>query len=132
MALSKRAATADETRRNKRITRVLPVDCKIIDFADHRVSKHALNEGDSFGGRTINISKDGLQIHSDFELDKKTKVDVTLSVNESGKPKIKVSVEVAWARRNAFDIYGRWAMGMRIISAKEADIAALEEFFNED
>ncbi len=43
---------------------------KVIDFADLSVSKHVLKVGDVFGGRTINISQDGMLINSDYELDK--------------------------------------------------------------
>src|SRR4051812_25004390 len=131
MAVSKRP-NSDEVRRSKRVTRVLPVDCKIIDFADNRVAKHALAEGATFGGRTINISKDGLLINSDYELDKKTKIEVSLFLAEGDKTKIKLTGQVAWAKRNAFDIYGRWAMGIRIIEAKPADIFALADFFKEE
>jgi hypothetical protein len=131
MALAKRS-TSEEIRRSKRVTRVLPVDCTVLEFADNRVAKHVLNEGDSFGGRTINISKDGLLINSDYELDKKTKVEIQLSLSEGDKAKIRLTGEVAWAKRNAYDIHGRWAMGIRILEAKPADIFALADFFKEE
>lgn len=130
--IKKSGRVAEEIRRNKRVTRVLPLDCKVVEFADHRVAKHVLNEGDSFGGRTINISKDGLLINSDYELDKKTKVEISLSLDENQKTKIHLSGEVAWAKRNAYDIYGRWAMGIHILEARPADIFALADFFKEN
>jgi hypothetical protein len=121
--------TSEEARNKKRITRVLPVDCRVIEWADLPVAKHSLKIGEIFGGRTINISRTGLLINSDYELDKGTKVDLALSVNEGGKPRLRFTVTVAWAKRNAYNIYGRWAMGMHIISAKPADLEALAEFF---
>jgi hypothetical protein len=130
MTPSKRITADDRPRHAKRVTKIIPVDCKILQFPGDQLSKHVLKKGESFGGRTINISKSGLLINSDFELDKKTLVEVTLSLNPSGKPKIHLSVEVAWAKRNAFVIYGRWAMGMRIVEADEADLDALDEFFH--
>ena len=132
MAVSKKPSSAEEIRRNQRVTRVLPIECKVLEFADHQVAKHALKEGDNFGGRTINISKDGLLINSDFELDKKTKVEITLSLNDSGKHRIHLFGSVAWAKRNAFDIYGRWAMGIHIDEARPADILALADFFKDE
>lgn len=132
MAVPKKPSTAEEIRRNQRVTRVLPLDCKVLEFSGNQVAKHALKEGDSFGGRTINISKDGLLINSDFELDKKTRVEIVLSLNESGKHRIHLIGSVAWAKRNAFDIYGRWAMGIHIDDAKPADVLALADFFKDE
>jgi hypothetical protein len=133
MAVTKKSAKAsEEVRRSKRVTKVLPIDCKIIEFADNRLAKHVLNEGDSFGGRTINISKDGLLINSDYELDKKTRVEIVLSLKEDDKTKIHLTGEIAWAKRNAYDIHGRWAMGISILEAKPADIFALADFFKDE
>jgi hypothetical protein len=130
--LKKSAPTSEEIRRHRRVTRVLPIDCKILEFADNRVAKHSLREGDTFGGRTINISKNGLLINSDYEFDKKTRVEITLLLDENAKVKIRLTGEVAWAKRNAYDIYGRWAMGIRILEAKPADIFALADFFKDE
>jgi hypothetical protein len=132
MVIPKKVQTSAEIRRNKRVTRVLPMDCKVLEFADNVLAKHALKEGESFGGRTINISKDGLLINSDYELDKKTKVEITLSLNESGKHRIHLFGKVAWAKRNAYDIAGRWAMGIHIEEARPADILALADFFKDE
>jgi hypothetical protein len=106
----------------------LPVDCKVVALPLNRSTQHHLSEGDSFGGRTINLSRTGLQVHSDFELDPKTLVDLSLQLGEAGK-KVTVRVEVAWAKRNAVPIYGRWSMGLRITEAKAADLDALHVYF---
>ena len=128
MAVRKRFSS-QEFREKKRVTHVLPVECKVLGFSPVSVAKHILKIGEIFGGRTINISMDGMLINSDYELDKGTLVDLTLSINESGKPKIHLIAEVAWARRNAYNIYGRWAMGMRIKTIKDSHLEALSEFF---
>jgi hypothetical protein len=118
----------EEGRDKKRVTKVLPVDCKVVALPLNRSTQHHLSEGDTFGGRTINLSRTGLQIHSDFELDAKTLVDVSLQLGEGGR-RVTVRVEVAWAKRNAAAMYGRWGMGLRIIESKPADLDALHAYF---
>jgi hypothetical protein len=39
---------------------------------------------------------------------------------------------VVRAKRNAFDIYGRWAMGIHIDEGKPEDILALVDFFKDE
>ena len=116
----------NESRDKLRVTRVLPVDITIVDMLD---STHHLMEGSTFGGRTINISRTGLLVNSDYELDPKTVVDVLLEIDQPSKKKITVRAEVAWAKRNAIDLYGRWAMGLHIIKAKVSELEALHTFF---
>jgi hypothetical protein len=118
----------EEGRDKKRVTKVLPVDCKVVALPLNQSTQHHLTEGDTFGGRTINLSRTGMQVHSDFELDAKTLVDLSLQLGESGR-RVTVRVEVAWAKRNAAAIYGRWGMGLRIIEAKPADLEALYDYF---
>jgi hypothetical protein len=118
----------EEGRDKKRVTKVLPVDCRVVALPLNQSTQHHLSEGDSFGGRTINLSRTGLQIHSDFELDPKTLVDISLQLGDSGR-RITVRVEVAWAKKNAVAIYGRWSMGLRITEAKSADLEALHAYF---
>ncbi len=118
----------EEGRDKKRVTKVLPVDCKLVALPLNQSTQHHLNEGDAFGGRTLNISRTGLQIHSDYELDPKTLVDAKLQLGEGGR-QVTVRLEVAWAKRNAAPIYGRWSMGLRITEAKQADLDALHAYF---
>ena len=121
----------ENQRRAERLTQVLPVDCKVIKNASVNAPRHYLKKGDTFGGRTINISKDGLLINSDHELDIKTQIMVTMSLDNDHN-QIKVLAEVAWVKRNAFDIYGRWAMGMKIQEIDEANFELLASFFSAD
>ena len=118
----------EEGRDKTRVTKVLPVDCKLIALPLNQSTQHHLTEGDTFGGRTLNLSRTGVQIHSDFELDPKTLVDATLQLGETGR-RVTVRLEVAWAKRNAAPIYGRWSMGLRITEAKPADLDSLHAYF---
>jgi hypothetical protein len=120
----------ENIRHSKRLTTVLPVDCLLIKLPDVVVSKHPLKPGNSFGGRTINISQNGLLINSDYELDPKTQVEITISLDKDRREAMKVLAEVAWAKRNAYDIYGRWAMGMRILEINPEHLKILETFFD--
>jgi hypothetical protein len=117
-----------EGRDKKRVTQVLPVDCRVVALPLNQSTQHHLSEGDTFGGRTINLSRTGLQVHSDFELDPKTLVDLSLKLGEGGLA-VTIRVEVAWAKKNAAPIYGRWSMGLRITEAKAADLEALHAYF---
>jgi PilZ domain len=123
------AKPKEDTRRKKRITKVLPVDCTLVSLPLNRTAPHYISPGDSFGGRTINISQTGLQVHSDIELDTMTVVDVTVYLDRP-PDKITVRTQVAWAKRNAADLYGRWSMGLHIIEARPGDLQILHAFYN--
>ena len=119
----------EETRHKTRITKVLPVDCMVVSLPLNRMAPHHLGPNDHFGGRTINISKTGLQVHSDFELDPKTVVDVTVSLDRPSM-KITVRTQVAWAKRNAADLYGRWGMGLQIIESRPGEVDTLHDYYD--
>jgi hypothetical protein len=119
----------DESRHKTRKTHVLPVDCTLVALPLNRSSPHHLKAGESFGGRTLNLSKTGMQVHSDIELDPKSVVDVTVTLQ---KPDTSITVrcEVAWAKRNAADLYGRWSMGLRITESRPGDLEILHLFYD--
>ena len=119
-----------DQRSRDRITKVLPVDCTLISLPLNRTSPHYLSAGDIFGGRTVNFSTSGLQVHSDIEFDPMTVLDVAVRTGRTTRT-VTVRTQVAWSKRNAFDIYGRWRMGMRIIEALPADLEALHECFKQ-
>ena len=118
--------------RNPRFTQVLPIDLRVTAMSPTAAGKPVIQLGQDFTGRTINLSADGLLINSDFELDRDTIMDVTIMTGQDGERPIHASVKVAWARRNAFDMFGRWAMGLRILQIEDADHARLQEFFDGD
>lgn len=119
-----------DNRTKRRITTVLPVDCTILSLPLNRMTPHYLGAGDSFGGRTINISLVGLQIHSDIELDAMTVLDVTVSLDKPARL-VTIRTQVAWAKRNAFDIYGRWRMGLRIIESRPGELETLHAYYKQ-
>lgn len=119
-----------ENERDKtRKTKVLAVDCVLVALPLNRSTPHRLKAGDSFGGRTLNLSKTGFQVHSDFELDPKSVIDVTVTLQ---KPDTNVTVrcEVAWAKRNAAVLYGRWSMGLRITESRPGDVEVLHLYYD--
>jgi hypothetical protein len=124
-----RKTPKEESRQKKRVTKVLPVDCTVVSLPLNKLAPHFVGPGDTFGGRTINFSQIGLHVDSDLELDPMTVLDVTVSLDKPAK-KITVRTQVAWARRNAFDLYGRWGMGLRIIEARPGDMEILHTFYD--
>jgi hypothetical protein len=119
----------EDSRNKNRKTHVLSVDCMLVALPLNRTSPHHLKPGDVFGGRTINISKTGLQVHSDIELDPKSVVDVTVTLQKPDT-NITVRAEVAWCKRNAADLYGRWSMGLRITESRPGDLEVLHLFYD--
>ena len=120
----------EESRGKKRITSVLPMDCTVVSLPLNRSTGHHLGPGDSFGGRTINLSKTGLQIHSDYELDPKTLVDLAVSLDKPVRRTLTVRAQVAWSKRNAADLYGRWSMGLHIVEARPGELEALHDYYD--
>src|SRR5690606_2050343 len=94
--------------------------------------KPLVREGQDFAGRTINISEDGILINSDYELDRDTVLDITIMTGNDGEPPILSRTKVAWTRRNAFDMFGRWAMGLKIVEMDPSDLDKLKAFFSGD
>ena len=121
-----------DRQRNPRFTQVLPVDLRVISIPGTAVGKPLVSIGQDFAGRTINISEDGLLINSDFELDKDTTLEVTIMTGDDGDRPIQAVTKVAWARRNAFDMFGRWAMGLRILEIENSDLEDLKQYFSGD
>jgi hypothetical protein len=119
----------EEARVKNRKTKVLPVDCSLVALPLNRTAPHHLKAGDNFGGRTLNLSRTGLQVHSDIELDPKSVIDVTVSLGTKADAAVTVRCEVAWAKRNAADLYGRWSMGLRITESRPGDLEVLHLFY---
>lgn len=122
----------EETRGKKRVTTVLPVDCKVVELPSLRTNATMLKPGQTFGGRTINVSENGLLINSDFELEDGTKLEVLLVFDHHGQKKhVRLLAQVIRSRRNAYDLYGRWAMGLHVLEIKEKDFDFLTNLFLE-
>lgn len=119
----------NEERGRKRVTKVLPVDCVVLSLPLNH-GAHYMHPGDTFGGRTLNISMSGMQIHSDIELDTMTVLDVTVALDKPPKT-LTLRAQVAWAQRNAFDLYGRWRMGLRIIESLPGELEILHNYYRQ-
>lgn len=122
----------DEARQDPRITKVLPVDCKIVELSPEHKSGQGLKVGQKIPARTINVSKNGVLINSDFEIDIKTKVELSIAIKSRGEAKtIHIRAEVARARRNAWDLYGRWGMGLKILQIDPKELSLVSDYFLE-
>jgi hypothetical protein len=119
-----------ETRKDPRYTKVLPVDCRIVELSPLTRAGQGLKKWQRFPARTINVSKNGILINSDFEIDPQTKLELSfdLKVEDENHPIILLA-EVIRARRNAYDLFGRWAMGMRILEIDPKDFSLVSDFF---
>jgi hypothetical protein len=101
-------------RGKSRITRVLPVDCRVVELPLQKSGQSLADAEQSFGGRTINLSEDGLLINTDFFLDPKTKIEVSFTLPDNGK-KLKLLAQVARSQKNAFNLYGRYGVGLHLL-----------------
>jgi hypothetical protein len=119
-----------ETRKDPRFTKVLPVDCRIVERSPMTRAGQGLKKWQRFPARTINVSKTGMLINSDFEIDPQTTVEITvdLKVDNEVHPVVLLA-EVIRARRNAYDLFGRWAMGLRILEIDPKDFSLVSDYF---
>jgi hypothetical protein len=119
------------TRKDPRITKVLPVDCRIVELSPLTHAGQGMKKWQRFPARTINVSKTGMLINSDFEIDPQTKVEMTFSLKsgEEENHQVVLLAEVARSRRNAYDLFGRWAMGLRILEIDPKDFSLVSEYF---
>jgi hypothetical protein len=129
MAANKKQAI-EETRIAPRITKVLPVDCRVVELAPGVPSGPGLKKWQRFPARTINVSKTGVLINSDFEIPERTTLELTLHMKMTGEDRqVILLTEVARTRRNAYDIYGRWAMGLKILEIDPKELSLVSEIF---
>lgn len=119
--------TRANTRLLHRKTSVLPAECSVVAWPIDRSTKRHLAPGHSFNGRTINLSHAGLRLHADLEVDAKSILDVELHLDRPSR-RLRLRTQVAWTKRNATPLYGRWSMGLKILEAKEADLEVLRAY----
>ncbi len=119
-----------EARRAKRETKIIPVDCVVEKFPpDIYGEKFKLKPGDSFRGTTINVSETGMLINCDFVLPERTTIKVTIPGGEIKDTKIELKASIVRVKRNAYKIFGRYAVGLQIIEGKKEDIEKLIKHF---
>lgn len=123
-------ARQQEKRLAPRMTTVVPVTCRVTSGAEPLPSYRNAPEtkGREFAARTVNLSRDGVLINSDVDLLPRTELELTLSAPTDGRP-IRIAAEVAWSRRNAMNLFGRFAAGLKVRKMADRDRAVLTEFF---
>ncbi|HRU39281.1 MAG TPA: PilZ domain-containing protein, partial [Candidatus Goldiibacteriota bacterium] len=99
-----------EARKHPRYTKIIQVECTVSKFPDDLVGDKAkLKEGDTFRATTINVSQTGILINYDFLLPERTVIDLTVNDEAVTKKPIKFRTRIAWTKRNAYKIFGRFA-----------------------
>jgi hypothetical protein len=120
----------NDHRRAQRFTQIINVDCTIKRFPDDIMGEKAkLKEGGSFRATTINVSATGMLINCDFLLPDRTTLIVTFPAGEVLEERAKIVAEIAWTKRNAYKLFGRYAAGIHIVEALATDIEKLVKHF---
>ena len=123
-------ARHDEKRTAPRTTTVMPVKCIIIG---HQASaplsfRTAQAEGSEFPAKTINVSKEGILINCDSDLTVGTRLQIVMTAPTDGH-QIHLHADVAWSRKNAMNLFGRYAAGLEIRKIEPEDRLLLTEYF---
>ncbi len=119
-----------EARKAKRETKIIPVDCVVEKFPpDIYGEKFKLKVGDSFRGTTINVSETGMLINCDFVLPERTIIKIIIPGGEIKETQIELKASIVRVKRNAYKIFGRYAVGLQIIEGKKEDIEKLIKHF---
>ena len=120
-----------EKRKAPRITTVVPVTCRVTN--EGKVALPSLRGGEqqrgtTFSARTVNVSREGILINSDTDLLTQTHLEISLNAPTDGHP-IRIAAEVAWSRRNAMNLFGRYGAGLKIRKIEPRDEKLLTDFF---
>jgi hypothetical protein len=120
----------NEHRRAERHTKIINVECEVGRFPDDITGDKAkLKEGQSFRATTINVSETGMLVNCDFLFPERTTLKVVFPAGEILENQAKVKVEIAWTKRNAYKLFGRYSAGLHIVEAKKTDIEKLVQYF---
>jgi hypothetical protein len=122
-----------ESRKFPRYTKIIQVECKVKSFPEDLIDKKAkVKEGETFRATTINVSQSGILINYDYILPERTELELTVTdeaITSKNNP-MKFDVKIAWTKRNAYKIFGRFSAGLHIIKGNKEDIDRLVEHFN--
>lgn len=123
-------AVRQEKRATPRVTTVVPVHCRVLHLPVFTTeNRRATPENNpEFEARTINVSQGGMLLNTEMDLWPRTELELTLSSPIDGKP-MRITAEVAWSRRNAMNLFGRYGAGVKFKRIHEKDRIALQEFF---
>ncbi|MCX8093926.1 MAG: PilZ domain-containing protein [Candidatus Goldbacteria bacterium] len=122
-----------ELRKFPRYTKIIQVECIVKSFPDDLIDKKSkIKPGETFRATTINVSQSGILINYDYILPERTILDlfVTDETIASKNNPMKFEVKIAWTKRNAYKIFGRFSAGLHIIKGNKEDIDKLVEHFN--
>jgi hypothetical protein len=120
-----------ESRRHPRYTKIIQIECTVEHFPDDLMGDKAkLKEGETFRATTINVSQTGILINYDFFLPERTAISVIIDDEAVTKKPMKFKTRIAWTKRNAYKIFGRYAAGLHIEDGNKDDINKLVEHFN--
>jgi len=120
-----------EYRKHPRYTKIIQIDCMVKHFPEDLTGEKAkLKEGEAFRATTINVSQSGMLINYDFILPERTQVEVRINDSSVTDHEILFSVRIAWTKRNAYKIFGRFAAGLHIEKGNPEDIEKLVEHFS--
>ena len=95
----------NEKRVSPRVTTVVPVHCRVTGHTGPTLPSQRGLRGiaQDFTAKTVNVSRDGVLI--------------------------RILTEVAWSRRNAMNLFGRYAAGLKVRKITDRDRAVLAELF---
>ena len=118
-----------EKRTSPRVTTVVPVQCRMMgQGAASLPSLRAADPKAKFSAKTVNVSREGILINSDTDLVPTGLLEVAFTAPGDGRA-IVFMADVAWSRRNAMNLFGRYAAGLKIRKIADKDRAVLLELF---
>jgi hypothetical protein len=120
-----------ESRKHPRYTKIIQVECTVDRFPDDLMGEKAkLKEGETFRATTINVSQTGMLINYSFILPERTTLKIEVNDEAVTKKTMRFKTRIAWTKRNAYKIFGRYAAGLHIEEGNKDDINKLVEHFN--
>lgn len=120
-----------EARKHPRYTKIIQIECTVNRFPDDLMGDKAkLKVGETFRATTINVSQTGMLINYDFLLPERTSLDIVVNEEAVSKKPMHFKTRIAWTKRNAYKIFGRFAAGLHIEEGNKKDINKLVEHFN--
>ena len=120
-----------EKRSSPRITAVIPVVCRVMKYGPNDLPslRHVTAKPSEFQAKTINVSRDGVLIHSNLDLIPRAQLAMSMNSPNDGHP-IRLTAEVAWSRHNSIELFGKYAAGLRVKRINGLDRLILTDFFN--
>ena len=109
-----------ESRKHPRYTKIIQMDCLVERFPEDVVGEKA----------KLKTGETGMLINCDFLLPERTLIKMTVNDRSFSGSKISFNARIAWTKRNAYKIFGRYAAGLHLEKGDKEDIERLVEHFN--